>query len=183
MTVTQNLRTMAVFAAGLTAGIAIAGGMLLAERPGSASTMPAVSASTAPDQAWNASATAAVNDLRSRGIIVAPSVAKYDGSSYVTRYEAAVLIDRFVHYVENGRKPLHPTTIDSAHMPNIPDGAAHAQMVDLVKNRYIVPNSALVQSPITSPVTAQQLSDAMTSTVNRIIDRSLKPVGNGEVED
>lgn len=185
--VVEKMRTAATFAGGLIAGVVIAGALFVGERPGGASNAAQAPVratyADASGQSWKLTAQSAVSDLRAKGIIVTPSLASYNGNAYVTRFEAAVLIDRFVHYVEAGRKPLHPTTLDQSQMPKIPTGPSHAQMVDLVENRYIVTNSPLIQAPLTSPVTARELSDAMTTAVTRVIDRSLKPVGQGEVED
>jgi Flp pilus assembly protein TadG len=183
--VTPKLRVAATFAAGLLTGALFIGAFLLAERPGGAasSTLNHVMYADASAQTWSQSATTAVNDLRAKGIIVTPSVAAYNGNGYVTRFEAAVLVDRFVHYVEAGRKPLHPTTLDSKQMPAIESGPAHTQMVDLVKNRYIVPNSPLLTSPGTANVTATQLSDALTSAVVRVVDRDQAPVKGGGSEE
>jgi len=183
--VSQKLRTAATFAAGIGIGALLAAGFLLAERPGRAESAqtPSVRYADASSQTWNGTAKAAVNDLRAKGIIVAPSLAAYDGGAFVTRFEAAVLIDRFVHYVEAGRKPLHPTSLDSKQMPVIEAGPAHSQMVDLVKNRYIPSNSPLIAPPGTADVKAAELSSAVSSAVIRVVDRDQAPNVNGPDEE
>jgi hypothetical protein len=183
--VTRNMRTATTFAAGLIAGVLIAGCFLFAGHNGRAAAAAQVhpTYADASSRSWNQTATDAVNDLKSKGIIVTPSVAKYDGNAYVTRFEAAVLIDRFVKYVENGRTPLHPTQLESDKMPSIAQGPGHDQMVDLIKNRYLDPTSPLIQAPATKPITAKQLSDAMTSAVVRVLDRDTAPNPNIPDED
>ena len=46
---------------------------------------------------------------------------RFQGNQPVTRYELAVALDRFVHYVEAGRKPLHAQVLRSRRtLPRLP---------------------------------------------------------------
>lgn len=171
MKVSLKARNAATFAAGVLAGMMLLGAALSAARPGDAA--PVEVRTALGGSSWAQTEHNAVQDLRRKGILVAP--ASYNGNAYVTRFEAAVLIDRFVKYVENGRKPLHPTKLSAARMPEIPAGPGHAAMLDLVANRYIVPNSSLIAAPSSTLVTAHEFSTSLEQAVVRIEDRDLAP--------
>lgn len=125
-----------------------------------------------PHGHWAASAVA---DLQSKGIVTKSDGARFNGNQYLTRYEAAIYLDRIVHYMESAHKPLHVTQLSQSQMPAIAPGPGRKAMVDLVKNRFIDTANVLLAAPSTAPVTPAQMQVATTQVVIRLEDRHLAP--------
>ncbi len=103
-----------------------------------------------PDVPVNHWAANSVNKLAASGIVQgSPAAAgkvpatEYDGTRFVTRYEAAVLLDRFAKAMEQSRQPLHVQTQASA--PALPPSWAHDVQADLVRSNYLPATSPLLQ--------------------------------------
>ena len=170
----------------------IAGSMLERSRSAHADAQPAVSTPpvAAPEPAfkdvpvhhWAASA---VNQLAAKGIVqgtpAAPGkkpVVVYDGNQFVTRYEAAVLLDRFAKAMEQSRRPLHRQT--QASVPPLPATWAHDAQADLAQANFLPVSSPLLQGTGNMPVTSSEFSAALAQVVTRISDRSLPPTVNAD---
>lgn len=169
-------RAFLPFAAGL-----VAGAVLTAVLVGGLPRVWGASAQFA-DVPAHAPAAPAVQSLKSEGVVQGYPDHKYHGSRPLTRYEAAVVLQRFVTYVEKGRQPLHDTSI------SIPDSRAsapaghwaHDSQIALMHGRFLPTDSPVLQGPGSHPVTADQFADALSATVNRVSDRSLPPTPNAD---
>ncbi len=170
----------------------IAGSVLERSRSAHADAPPAASAplptasvpafKDVPVHHWAADA---VNQLVAGGIVqgspVAPGkvpVTVYDGNRFVTRYEAAVLLDRFAKAMEQSRKPLHLQT--QASVPALPASWAHDAQVDLAQSNYLPVSSPLLQGDGNTPVTSSEFSAALAEVVARVSDRSLPPTAGAD---
>ncbi len=121
--------------------------------------IPATAPQAFKDVPANHWASQAVNQLAARGIIQGNAAkpgkiptTEYDGNRFTTRYEAAVLLDRFAKAMEQGRQPLHLQKQSS--VPNLPASWAHNAQADLVASNFIPVNSPLLQGTGNTPVTA-----------------------------
>jgi hypothetical protein len=104
---------------------------------------------------------------------------RFQGDQPVTRYELAVALDRFVRYLEAGRKPLHaqtfpvPKSLAPAANPMQRQAITH-----LVSNGFLPAASPLVTQNGKALVTAKQLSDALASVTICLSDRAEAPDTN-----
>jgi len=100
---------------------------------------------------------------------------RFRGDQPVTRYELAVALDRFVCYIEAGRKPLHvetvPITIPTAKAPP----AVKQAMEHLVSNGFLPLTSPLISNDGHKVVTAKELTDALAAVTIRLSDRVEAP--------
>ena len=63
---------------------------------------------------------------------------RFLGNQPVTRYELAVALDRFVQYIEAGRKPLHAQTFPApAHLAPAASTAQRQALTRLVVNGFL----------------------------------------------
>jgi hypothetical protein len=104
---------------------------------------------------------------------------RFQGNAPVTRYELAVALDRFVQYVEAGRKPLHaqafpvPASLSATARP-----AARQALTYLVGNGFLPVKSPLVTKSGSGLVTAKETSDALAAVTIRLSDRAEPPQKN-----
>lgn len=171
----MKMRTTLPFASGLVAGVAITALLICG--------LPRVMAAGHIASAGGTGG--AVARVKSEGIMNNYPDGKFHGDQPVTRFEAAVVLDRFVQYVERGRKPLHDT---STRVPDskasAPAGTpAHKAQLALMDGRFLPTDSVLFKAPGTAPVTASQFADAVAHTVNRVVDRSIPATPNTNPED
>ena len=173
----MKMRTVLPFALGLVAGVAITALLIIG--------VPRVQAAGHLAAAPSAGTAGAVSRVKSEGIMRNEADGKFHGDQPVTRYEAAVVLDHFVQYVEQGRKPLHDTSV---HLPDskasAPVGSeAHKAQMALMDGRFLPTDSVLFKAPGTQPVTADQFADAVAHTVNRVVDRSMPATPDTNPED
>ena len=133
-------------------------------------------AASPPDVPANHWAARSVQSVTSKRIMNGLPDGKFHGSKPVTRYELAVVLDRFINYIEAGRKPL--TTAPAK--TNIPISAAaplpvKTALKHLAGMSFLPPTSPLFRGTGQEYVTAQQLSDALAQVTIRLSDRSLPP--------
>ena len=101
---------------------------------------------------------------------------RFQGDQPVTRYELAVALDRFVQYVEAGRKPLHAQTFPApAAIAPAATPAQRQALAHLVSNGFLPPTSPLVTKNGAAPVTAKETSEALASVTIRLSDRTEAP--------
>jgi hypothetical protein len=149
--------------------------------------LPALAApksfSDVPQNHWAADA---VKKMSDSGIMVGYPQGKFQGEKPVTRYELAVTLERFVHFVEASRAPL----VDDAKKaksatpsPKAPPAKPKAQskvttkalssapaktsLDFLVSNGFVPKDSALTKDR-GKPVDSELLADALTSVVSRL---------------
>lgn len=121
-------------------------------------------------------AAGAVRSVIAKKIMTPLPDGKFHGSQPVTRYELAVALDRFVRYIEAGRKPLSPgSPTPAASVPAGASPAVKAAVSHLTRQGYLPSTSPLFKGTGAEPVTAQQLADALSQVTVRISDRSLPP--------
>ncbi len=98
---------------------------------------------------------------------------RFRGNKPVTRYELAVALDRFVHYVESARKPLHSELLHPNVTVPLKATAAQKQALHhLVSYDFLPPHSTLLTQSGSAPVTADELSAALASVTIRLSDRA-----------
>lgn len=133
----------------------------------------------------SSSVSASVARMEKSGIVAPYSDGKFHGNAPVTRYEMAVVLDRFVRYIEAAHKPLKTTSAPvNNSMVSAPAGHwAHSAQVDLVKNKFLPANSVLLKAPGTALVTADQFTDSLSYAVSRLSDRSMPPTPNADTVD
>jgi hypothetical protein len=139
-----------------------------------------VSSSAAPNAAFTDIpkghwAAKAVADLTSKGIIRAKPGAKFNGDQPLTRYEAALYLDRIVRYMENAHKPLNVTKLPAAQIPKIAPGPGYSAMIDLIKLKMIDPKNVIFTAPGSAAITPNQLADATSQVIVRLEDRHIAP--------
>ena len=142
--------------------------LLLAVGAGSVSAIP----KDVPQNHW---AAPSVANVTSKKILTPNAKGDFDGDKPVTRYELAVALDRFVKYIEAGRKPLHPT--DRRTLTALPAKANAQQKValrDLTSANYLPANSPLLKND-DRIVTAKEFKDSLSAVVIRISDRAVAP--------
>jgi len=113
----------------------------------------------------------AIADLKSKGIVTGYADDTYRGAEPVTRYEFAVVLARFAKYYDRSTRPLASSP---APMTNAPSWASPSRQY-LAANSFVPASSAVFASPGNATVTADQLADSLSSTFDRIIDRSMPP--------
>jgi len=117
----------------------------------------------------------AVASVTSKKLMDAPG-GKFNGDKPVTRYELAVTLDRLVKYIENGRKPMHPTKRQhSAKLPAGATGEVRRALKHLTDYNFIAPDSFLLKGKGTEQVTAKQLTAAISAVTIRLSDRAIAP--------
>lgn len=114
-------------------------------------------------------AASAVAVMKKTGIITGYADDTYRGSQPVTRYELAVVLARFAKYYDTSKAPIASS---SANIPASPAWVQPARMY-LAANGFVPARSPLFQSPGSAKVTADLLSDTVSSTMDRLVDRSL----------
>lgn len=104
---------------------------------------------------------------------------RFQGNQPVTRYELAVALDRFVQYIEAGRKPLHAQTFP-APAPFAPAATAGQRqaLTHLVTSGFLPASSPLVTQNGAAPVTAKETADALASVTVALSDRAEPPLKN-----
>ena len=104
---------------------------------------------------------------------------RFQGSQPVTRYELAVALDRFVQYIEAGRKPLHAQTFPApAPLPAAANPAQRQALIHLVTQGFLPAASPLVTQNGAALVTAKETSDALASVTIALSDRAEAPYKN-----
>ncbi len=104
---------------------------------------------------------------------------RFLGNQPVTRYELAVALDRFVRYIEAGRKPLHVETFPApVKIPATASTVQRQALTHLITNGFLPANSPLVVKNGSGLVTAQETSDALASVTIRLSDRAEAPDKN-----
>ena len=135
-----------------------------------------------PDVPANHPAAPAVGSMIKMGIMKAQPDGKFHGKQPVTRYELAVVLDRFVNYIEESRKPIkssvYPAPKSSVTAPV--GTAAYDAQVHLLLNGFIPISSPLLKSPVTGTVTAQDLATILAGVAVRLSDRNLSGTNNAD---
>ncbi len=104
---------------------------------------------------------------------------RFQGNQPVTRYELAVALDRFVQYIEAGRKPLHAQTFPApAHLPAAANPAQRQALTHLVTSGFLPAASPLVTQSGAGLVTAKETSDALAAVTIALSDRAEAPDKN-----
>ena len=126
-----------------------------------------------PPRHWAAgSVTRTVNDH----IMGTQPDGRFRGDKLVTRYELAVTLDRFVHYIEAAHQPLQKPIIHPVFtVPHAANLETRHALEHLVAYGFLPTNSPLMSSQGRKSVTAQQFADALASVMIRLSDRSLPP--------
>ena len=101
---------------------------------------------------------------------------RFRGDAPVTRYELAVALDRFVTYIEAGRKPLHAQTFRvPARLAPAANPIQRRALAHLVANGFLPQSSPLVTKNGNIPVTAKETSDALAAVTIGLSDRAEPP--------
>lgn len=117
-----------------------------------------------------------VDSVTSKKLMAALPDGKFHGDKPVSRYELAVTLDRFVRYIEAGRKPLHPTQAKApVAIPASAPADVRQALKHLTNEGFLPAKSPLLTRPGTKPATAQELADALAQITIRLSDRSLPP--------
>ena len=124
-----------------------------------------------PSNVWAQQAT---KHMLSTKIMSLEADGKFHGDAPVTRFQLAVTLERFIHYIENGRKPLHATR-SSPVIPLHATGDVRQAYAFLTSNNFIPRDSTLITKPGNQPVTASELGVVMGDVTIRISDRGLAP--------
>ncbi len=104
---------------------------------------------------------------------------RFLGNQPVTRYELAVALDRFVQYVEAGRRPLHAQTFPApAHLPAGTNSVQRQALTHLVANGFLPVSSPLITRNGAGLVTAKETSDALAAVTIALSDRAEAPDKN-----
>jgi hypothetical protein len=117
----------------------------------------------------------AVISVTSKKLMDAPG-GQFNGDKPVTRFELAVTLDRLVNYIENGKKPLHPTKRPhAAKLPSTAHGEVREALAFLTTYNFIGDDSILLKGTGSEPVTANQLKDLLSAVTIRLSDRAVSP--------
>ena len=104
---------------------------------------------------------------------------RFEGNQPVTRYELAVALDRFVQYIETGRKPLHAQNFPApTRLPASANPGQRQALTHLVTNGFLPAGSPLVTKNGSALVTAKETSEALASVTIRLSDRAEAPDKN-----
>ncbi len=128
----------------------------------------------------NHPAAAAVQGMIKKAIIKPDTDNKFHGSQPVTRYELAVVLDRFVTYIETAHKPVKEVKypVPSSALTAPAGHYAHDAQVRLLLSGFIPVSSPILKKPGTAVVTARELATVMGTVNERLSDRSLPPTPN-----
>lgn len=119
-------------------------------------------------------ARASVESVTSKKLMDAPD-GDFDGNKPVTRYELAVVLDRFVQYMEAGKKPLHvEPLLPPAKVSPRAGASVRLALKQLTSENFIPSDSILLKGTGKEVVTASQLEDLMSQVVSRLADRAEK---------
>ncbi|BDI31892.1 hypothetical protein CCAX7_39430 [Capsulimonas corticalis] len=125
-----------------------------------------------PQNHWAAKS---VDSVTTKRILTPNAKGNFDGDKPVTRYELAVALDRFVQYIEAGRKPLHPTSRNTkAILPAKANTEQKAALARLASADFIPANSPLLKND-DRIVTAKELKASLSAVVIRLSDRAIAP--------
>ena len=143
--------------------------------PLTAAAAPTVLPRDLPPHHW---AAGSVKRVLHQNIMGTTPDGRFQGNQPVTRYELAVALDRFVQYIEAGRKPLHAQTfpVPKSLAPTA-NSAQRQAITHLVSNGFLPAASPLLTQG-RAPVTAKELSDALASVTIRLSDRAEAPDNN-----
>lgn len=126
-----------------------------------------------PPQHW---AAGSVKRVTQQNIMGTTKDGRFRGDQPVTRYELAVALDRFVQYLEAGRKPLHAQTFPVPKKLALAADAVQRQaLTHLVTNGFLPAKSPLVTKNGNGLVTAKETSDALAAVTIRLSDRAEAP--------
>lgn len=104
---------------------------------------------------------------------------RFQGNQPVTRYELAVALDRFVQYIEAGRKPLHAQTFPvPPHLPAAATPAQRQALTHLVTHGFLPASSPLVTQNGSGLATAKETADALASVTIALSDQAEPPNKN-----
>ncbi len=141
-----------------------------------ASAAPTLLPRDIPPQHW---AGGSVRRVVHENIMGTTKDGRFLGNQPVTRYELAVALDRFVQYVEAGRKPLHAQTFPApTHLPATANSAQRQALTHLVTSGFLPAKSPLVTGNGTALVTAKETSDALAAVTIALSDRAEAPDKN-----
>jgi hypothetical protein len=119
-------------------------------------------------------AASSVSDLKKKGIVTGFADNTYRGSAPVTRYEMAVVLERFAKYYDRSKRPLASSTVP---LPVSPAWVSPAREY-LASNAFVSPQSPFFKNPGTNLVSADEFAATLSSIMDRIVDRSLPPSTN-----
>jgi len=138
--------------------------------------VPAPKSAPYPDVPTTHPAAPAVQSLKNKKIMGGKPDGKFHGPDYVTRYELAVILDRFVTYNENEHKPIKQTMVPGPFKLSAPSGHwAYAAQLHLAENAFLPTDSPLFKAPGGAKVTTAEFTDAIAQIEIRLSDRSLPP--------
>ena len=141
--------------------------------PSAAFAAPAVMPRDLPPGHW---AGGSVRRVVHENIMGTTPDGRFRGDAPVTRYELAVALDRFVSYIEAGRKPLHAQTFPvPTRLAPAADPVQRLALTHLVANGFLPKNSPLVTENGSAFVTAKETSDALAAVTIRLSDRAEPP--------
>ena len=128
-----------------------------------------------PDVSGSHGAASAVQDMIKTGIMKTQQDGKFHGAQPITRYELAVILDRFVNYIEQASKPIKQTLypVPKSSITAQAGTPAYDAQVRLLRDGFISISSPLLQTPATGVVTAQELASIMAHVTIRLSDRHL----------
>lgn len=148
----------------------------LALLPAAALAAPALSPRDVPPGHF---AAGAVKRVIHENIMGITKDGRFQGDQPVTRYELAVALDRFVQYVEAGRKPLHAQTFPvPTHLPVSANPAQRQSLTHLVTQGFLPAASPLITRNGMGLVTAKETSDALASVTIALSDHAESPNRN-----
>lgn len=129
-----------------------------------------------PPQHW---AAGSVKRVMQQNIMGMAKDGRFQGNQPVTRYELAVALDRFVQYLEAGRKPLHAEIFPAPKkLAPAADTVQRKALTHLVVNGFLPAKSSLVTQNGSGFVTAKETSDALAAVTIRLSDRAEAPDKN-----
>lgn len=128
----------------------------------------------------NHPAAPAVEGMIKKDILKTEADGKFHGAKPVTRYELAVVLSRFVDYIEQAKKPIKQTQFPVPKSAiTAPAGTpAYDAQVRLIRDGFVPVSSPLLKAPVTGVVTAQDLGSIMAEVTSRISDRALPVTPN-----
>ena len=161
-----SFKSALLFISGVAAGTALTASLVL---PGVAALADSQVQARFRDVSASHAASKAVVQMAKAGIITGYPDKTYRGNQPVTRYELAVVLARFAKYYDTSKTPLSSV---SAQIPLAPSWASPARTY-LASNNFVPVTSELFASPGTASVSADLMSDVLSTTLDRLVDRSL----------